>query len=189
MYLAELKKEMEVFAVGLKKSLQEEMRSEEFAEREAERLDNIFKQTLKEKLELIMPNYESDTEKPDLEKVSFFYEIYEDYNEKKGEEYEAMYYELNGNWFKIQLEILQLDCDDYEMDYTMGSELRKIFSEDPDNRRERLEGPLQRKLLAIDRELEILEEKKEENRYYEVKLNKENFNDFFAELEKLTNAG
>lgn len=188
MCYSDLKNEMKVVATGLKKSVKAEIRSEEFAENEAERLDNIFKQILKEKLESTIPQYAEARANLDLEKITFFYEIYEDYNEEQGDELEAKFWKLNGDWFKVQLEILELDCDDYEMDYTMGSELSKFFSEDPDNRRDRLEGPLQSRLSAIDTELENLAEERENNRYYDVKLNEDNFEQFFMDLEKIKNA-
>lgn len=187
MCIAELKSEMKTFSNDLKASVQKEIRSESFGDKEAERLDNIFKQILKEKLKSVIQD-EKIVQILNLNEKSFFYSIYEYYDEKKGEEMQTMFYTLNGNWFKVQLEILQTGCDEYELDYNLASELKKFFSEDPEKRRERLVGPLERQLEEIDRQLEKLDERKQENTYYEVKLDQEKFEQFFLELEGIKNA-
>lgn len=184
MNISELKQEMELYAGELIKSVKEELRPEELADKEAERLDNIFKQTLKEKLKQLFNNTENIA-KLDFDKYEFFYSLFEYYNQSRGDELQAMYYKLNADWFRKQEEILHTGCDEYELDLIDASELRKFFSEDPDDRRERLEGPLQRELEDIDNQISALQDKMNDNRFYEIQFREEQYADFMAKVEKL----
>ncbi len=182
----ELKKEMNVLAQALKIGVQEKIVSEDFADKEAERLNKSFQVNFKAQLMALFKGNTTLVESFNIEKQRYFYGIYEYYDEAKGEEYQQQFYELNLNWFKLQEKIIQYNSDGYDLDYTLSSELNQIFSESPEHRRERLEEPLEREKEEIDRQLEILEEKKRDNTYYEVKFDQKVFDEFISKLEQLT---
>ncbi|MBI9031686.1 hypothetical protein JEZ13_06780 [bacterium] len=182
----DLKKEMNVLAQGLKIGVQEKIVSEDFADKEAERLNKLFQKSLTALLMGLFKGKETLVESFNIDNKIFFYGSCEYYDEAKGEEYQQMFYELNLNWFELLEKIIHYDCDGYDLDYTLSSELNKIFSESPEHRRERLEEPLERQKEEIDRQLEILEEKKRDNTYYEVKFDQKVFDEFVVKIEKLT---
>jgi len=182
----ELKKEMNVLAQALKIGVQEKILSEDFADQEAKRLNKTFQKSLTAQLMGLFKGRETLVESFNIGNKIFFYGSCEYYDEAKGEEYQQIFYELNLNWFKLQEKIIQYNSDGYDLDYTLSSELNQIFSESPEHRRERLEEPLEREKEEIDRQLEILEEKKRDNTYYEVKFDQKVFDEFISKLEQLT---
>ncbi len=186
MTCTDVKKEMELLAEGLKIGTAEKFTSEENADLEAERINKTFSETFRVKLIELFKGNKEFVESLNLDKKSFFYGIYEFYDEAKGEEYQQMFWDLNLNWFEVQEEILHHDCGGYELDYDLSSELDKFFSESPERRRKRLEEPLERKIQEIDRKLEELDVKTRENKYYQVKFNKEVFLELVDKLESLT---
>jgi hypothetical protein len=186
MNCTELKKEMNALRQALKIGLPEKILSEDYADQEAERVNKVFYENLEESLINLFEGKSKLVKSMNLKNQRFFYSTYEYYDEAKGEEYQQLFYELNLEWFKIQEKIIQCDCGSYEIEYTLSSELNQLFSESPEHRTERIEGPLLRQQEAIDEQLRLLEEKKNNNQYYLVEFDEEVFSDMIAKIESFT---
>lgn len=85
-------------------------------------------------------------------------------------ELNVQYFKLNKQYAELEINKLDLNCDDYEMDYIMRSELYQAFHEDPDKRRARLEGPIQRKIDIIDKEIDDIKQEQEMLESFQIQV-------------------
>ncbi|OQY39740.1 MAG: hypothetical protein B6226_01255 [Candidatus Cloacimonetes bacterium 4572_65] len=76
-----------------------------------------------------------------------------------------IFIDLHRRYFKLEEKKLSYGCDEYDLDYTMESELYQWFHESPESKRDRLEGPIDRKIEQIEAEIEQLEIDDKKNYY------------------------
>ena len=84
-------------------------------------------------------------------------------------ELHAKWFNLSKEYFKLQQKLLDAGCDEYDMEYTMQSELYQFFHEDPDKRRARIEGPINRRIEKNERQTTLVEENIQELESYTIK--------------------
>ncbi len=81
----------------------------------------------------------------------------------------AEWFELSQQFLKLHQKLLQSGCDEYDMEYTMQSEFYQLFHENPDNRRARIEGPINKRIGKNERQTKLIEEKIQELESYTIK--------------------
>ena len=103
-------------------------------------------------------------------------------NDKLWDKLNIEWLEVSHQFFELQLELLQSECDDYDMEYTMQSELFQFFHENPDNRRARIEGPINRRIEKNERQTQLIEEKIQELVSYTIKTKTDLIYENLAEI-------
>ena len=103
-------------------------------------------------------------------------------DEKRWNELQTKWFQLNKQFFKLQSKLLHTGCDEYDMNYVMQSELFQFFHEDMDKRRERLEAPILRKIDNVNAEIARIDAEQELLTRYTITGNPDEIEAVFQKL-------
>jgi hypothetical protein len=168
-----------------------EIVSKEFTKLEMERkikdlnIDIIYQiedklRQLRNQKEISITQY--DEFRKDLYVTSFldYEEVIKD--EEKYHEYREQVMALHMKFFKLHEKKLSFGHVDYLAKYIGNSELYQFFHEDPDDRKERLEGPIDKELEELDEKIDELEKKQQETYLCKINSDKKSIQRKIAEF-------
>jgi hypothetical protein len=144
-------------------------------EKEVEEKIEEMKKALEEELEKVLNSSFDNISPENLQNLKndffsneYFEKIKHIEDKKLWREIHDQWFNLNQEFLELQLKLLHTGCDEYDMEYTMQSEFYQLFHEDPDKRRARIEGPINRKIERNEQESQLLDEKIKELESYSI---------------------
>ena len=129
-----------------------------------------------------IPKEKLDEYRKEFLKKEYFTKVESITDKKQWRKLQAEWFELNAKIFKLQLELLETGCDEYDLNYTGESEFYQIFHEHPDKRRERLEAPIQHKIDKIEAEIATIDAEQKKLTVYSIENNTEKIYESFEKI-------
>lgn len=122
--------------------------------------------------------------KNDFLAVEYFIKTENISDTKQWDELEKKWWKLNKKYLKLQEKLQKTGCDEYDLKYTGQSEFYQFLHEHPDNRRERIETPIQKEIKTVEEETSHIETEQEKLTTYSIDVDNKKMEDNLQRLYK-----